>query len=155
MARSFRELTDYLVGLGVDKVPHSKTRFLSHLIGVYRDLKEWGWTKLVHPDDVEASLRAWKQSLETGEPFHCEQRFRRSDGRYCWHLSRALAMHDANGSAHEFELAVAAEAAQLLQSCVHVEALERLNGRPRDREVPRAFTVALVEVLEEALACRG
>src|SRR5436190_17801280 len=42
MARSFRELTDYLVALGVDKVSHSKTRFLSHLIGVYRDLKEWG-----------------------------------------------------------------------------------------------------------------
>jgi len=62
------------------------------------------------------------------------------------------AMHDANGGAHEFELAVAAEAAQLLQSCVHVQALERLNGRPRDREVPRAFPVALVEVLEEALA---
>lgn len=42
MARSFKELTGYLVGLGVDKVPHSKTRFLSHLIGVYTDLKEWG-----------------------------------------------------------------------------------------------------------------
>jgi hypothetical protein len=64
-------------------------------------------------------------------------------------------MHNANGGTHEFELAVAAEAAQLLQSRVHVEALERLNGRPRNREVPRAFTVALVEVLEEALAYRG
>src|SRR4051812_42178262 len=42
MPRPFRELTDYLVGLGVDRVPHSKTRFLSHLIGVHQDLKEWG-----------------------------------------------------------------------------------------------------------------
>lgn len=42
MARSFKELTGYLVELGADKVPHSKTRFLSHLIGVYTDLKEWG-----------------------------------------------------------------------------------------------------------------
>src|SRR2546423_4275085 len=65
------------------------------------------------------------------------------------------AVHNANGGAHELELAVAAEAAQLLQSCVHVEALEGLNGRPRDREVPRTCSVALVEVLEEALACRG
>ena len=64
-------------------------------------------------------------------------------------------MHDANGGAHELELAGAAEAAQLLQSRVLVEALERLNGRPRDREVARAFTVAVVEVLEEALAYRG
>jgi (p)ppGpp synthase/HD superfamily hydrolase len=34
-------MTDYLVALGTDKVPHSNTPFLAHLIGVYRDLKEW------------------------------------------------------------------------------------------------------------------
>jgi hypothetical protein len=42
MPRTFRELTDYLLSHGTDKVPHSKTPFLSHLIGVYSDLKEWG-----------------------------------------------------------------------------------------------------------------
>jgi hypothetical protein len=42
MAHDFRKLTDYLRSLGVDKVPHSEGVFLAHLIGVYRDLKEWG-----------------------------------------------------------------------------------------------------------------
>jgi len=42
MARPFKELTDYLVSLGTETVPHTGTYFLSHLIGVYRDLKEWG-----------------------------------------------------------------------------------------------------------------
>lgn len=42
MARPFRELTDYLVALGTDRVEHSGGAFLAHLIGVYRDLKEWG-----------------------------------------------------------------------------------------------------------------
>lgn len=42
MPRAFRELTDYLVALGTDEVPHSGTRFLSHLLGVYQDLKRWG-----------------------------------------------------------------------------------------------------------------
>jgi hypothetical protein len=42
MAHDFKKLTDYLVGLGTDKVPHSQTPFLAHLIGVYRDLKDWG-----------------------------------------------------------------------------------------------------------------
>jgi len=42
MAHDFRHLTDYLVSVGADKIPHSDTRFLSHLIGVYRDLKDWG-----------------------------------------------------------------------------------------------------------------
>ncbi|MGV3724352.1 MAG: DUF6817 domain-containing protein [Actinomycetota bacterium] len=41
MAHDFRKLTDYLVSVGADKIPHTETRFLSHLIGVYRDLKEW------------------------------------------------------------------------------------------------------------------
>jgi len=39
---SLRKLTDYLVALGTDKIPHSGTPFLAHLLGVYRDLKEWG-----------------------------------------------------------------------------------------------------------------
>ena len=42
MARPFKELTGYLVDLGTDKIPHSGVMFLAHLIGVYRDLKEWG-----------------------------------------------------------------------------------------------------------------
>jgi hypothetical protein len=47
MAHDFRRLTDYLVALGTDKVPHSSTPFLAHLIGVYRDLKEWGCPEYV------------------------------------------------------------------------------------------------------------
>lgn len=42
MPRPFREMTDYLVALGTDQVPHSGVAFLAHLIGVYRDLKAWG-----------------------------------------------------------------------------------------------------------------
>jgi (p)ppGpp synthase/HD superfamily hydrolase len=42
MAHDFKKLTGYLVDLGTEKVPHSNTPFLAHLIGVYRDLKEWG-----------------------------------------------------------------------------------------------------------------
>jgi hypothetical protein len=42
MARSFRQLTDFLVAEGTAAIPHSGTHFLSHLVGVYRDLKEWG-----------------------------------------------------------------------------------------------------------------
>ena len=37
-------------------------------------------------------------SIETGEPFHFEHRFRRADGKYRWHLSRAHAMRDASGN---------------------------------------------------------
>ena len=39
---TFKQLTDFLVSLGADKVPHTNEVFLAHLIGVYRDLETWG-----------------------------------------------------------------------------------------------------------------
>jgi VanZ family protein len=39
---SFKQLTDFLVSLGTDKVPHTNEVFLAHLISVYRDLESWG-----------------------------------------------------------------------------------------------------------------
>ncbi len=55
------------------------------------------WTQFIHPDDLEGSVQAWRRSLDTGEPFHFQHRFRAADGVYRWHLSRALAMRNAEG----------------------------------------------------------
>jgi PAS domain S-box-containing protein len=63
----------------------------------FEDIKEFGWARCVHPDDLEGNLKAWKASLETGEPFTIQHRFLRADGCYRWHLSRAHAMRDAAG----------------------------------------------------------
>jgi len=55
------------------------------------------WTSFTHPDDVEESARRWRHAIESGEPFQHECRFRRADGVYRWHLTRASAMHDRGG----------------------------------------------------------
>jgi PAS domain S-box-containing protein len=52
-------------------------------------LKGEGWLHFVHPEDAPETIRLWKHSLEKGEPFQCVHRFRRADGAYRWHLSRA------------------------------------------------------------------
>ena len=52
-----------------------------------------------HPDEVEEAARRWRHSIESGEPFQFESRFRRRDGIYRWHLSRATAMRDTGGVA--------------------------------------------------------
>jgi len=44
---AFKDLTDFLVALGTDKVPHTNEVFLAHLIGVYRDLESWGCDEVV------------------------------------------------------------------------------------------------------------
>jgi PAS domain S-box-containing protein len=64
----------------------------------FEQIENWGWTQFVHPDDLEENLRAWRQSIASGEPFLLEHRFRRADGEYRWHLSRAHAMRDAHGN---------------------------------------------------------
>lgn len=58
----------------------------------------WGWQPVLHPDDVERTLRRWARAVITGEVFEIEYRFRRaSDGAYRWHLGRAVPMRDREG----------------------------------------------------------
>lgn len=56
-----------------------------------------GRTPFTHPDEAEEDDRLWRSSIESGEPFQLESRFRRADGVYRWHLTRAAAMRDAGG----------------------------------------------------------
>ncbi len=60
-------------------------------------LRDGGWMQIIHPDDLPASSSAWKASIETGEPFVREHRFRRHDGQFRWHLTHAMAMRDQSG----------------------------------------------------------
>lgn len=64
----------------------------------FEELQGWGWLRIIHPDDAEANERDWRHSLATGEPLYCEQRLRRSDGTYRWHLSRAIPLRDSDGA---------------------------------------------------------
>jgi len=56
----------------------------------FEQIRDWGWTQFIHPDDVAENVRVWQHSVDTGEPFQFEHRFRRADGEYRWHLSRAV-----------------------------------------------------------------
>ena len=74
-------------------------RQLTEFTGLpFERVKDQGWLQFIHPDDAPENLRAWKESIETGEPFHLQHRMRRADGVYRWHLSRAYAMRDERGA---------------------------------------------------------
>ncbi|SRR5579871_31254 len=47
MDTTFKDFTNYLVGMGIDKVDHTKKSFLAHLVGVYRDMEAAGCTEEV------------------------------------------------------------------------------------------------------------
>ena len=63
----------------------------------FEQIKDWGWTQFIHPEDLENTLRGWRHAVETGENFLFVHRFRRHDGEYRWHLSRAQALRDDSG----------------------------------------------------------
>ncbi len=68
----------------------------------FEQIRDWGWTRFIHPDDVAENVRLWKLSIETGEPFQFEHRFRRADGKYRWHLSQATPMRDGSGKIYKW-----------------------------------------------------
>ena len=53
-----------------------------------------GWELPFHPHDMLESLKKWRYSLATGEPYSTEHRCRRHDGEWRWMLGRALPLKD-------------------------------------------------------------
>jgi PAS domain S-box-containing protein len=58
----------------------------------------WGWTSCIHPEDVEAFVRAMRESFAKGEPFQETARVRRADGVYRWMLHLKVPVLDRGGS---------------------------------------------------------
>lgn len=56
-----------------------------------------GWLKMFHPEDHESTLKVWKHSLATGEPYEMEYRLRHHSGVYKWTLGRALPVRNEDG----------------------------------------------------------
>lgn len=61
------------------------------------DLLGWDWEKLIHPEDLHATLAAWTHALKTGTPLESECRMRRADGVYRWFVNRGKPLVDADG----------------------------------------------------------
>ena len=57
-----------------------------------------GWQNPFHDEDMPHTIKAWAQSLTTGEPYSVEYRCRRHDGAWRWMLGRALPMRDVDGT---------------------------------------------------------
>ncbi len=62
-----------------------------------REIDPWKWSSFLHPDHLAETDGRWRQSLRSGDYFQLEHRFRRHDGSFHWHLTRAQAMRDPSG----------------------------------------------------------
>jgi two-component system CheB/CheR fusion protein len=63
----------------------------------YGETAGWGWQQVVHPDDLSNTLDKYINALKTGNIFEVENRYKRWDDTYRWHLNRAIPLHDDKG----------------------------------------------------------
>ncbi|HEY6677063.1 MAG TPA: PAS domain-containing protein, partial [Terrimicrobium sp.] len=99
----FRRLADALPEKIFTATPDGETDYLNQQWSIYtgvplREVLRRGWREFVHPDDLDEKVNRWNQAFKTGTPFEFEHRFRREDGTYRWHLSRAQPMRRADGT---------------------------------------------------------
>ncbi|KAK6088826.1 hsp90-like protein [Seiridium cupressi] len=53
-----------------------------------------GWKNPFHPDDMPSTVRRWKHSLETGDPYYTEYRCLSKHGEWRWMLGRAMPLRN-------------------------------------------------------------
>lgn len=56
------------------------------------------WRSITHPDDQERTLKAWQESINTGERYKIEHRIATRHGTYRWVQSHALPLKDEEGN---------------------------------------------------------
>jgi PAS domain S-box-containing protein len=99
---SFRATIDNIPGLVNTMSPSGELEFanqrwLDYYGKTLEEMKGWETSDVIHPDDLPRAAAAWKQSVETGQPFEIEHRIRRADGVYRWFQGRSLPLRDCEG----------------------------------------------------------
>jgi PAS domain S-box-containing protein len=61
------------------------------------ETKGFGWTKVIHPDELPSVMQEWTQALSAGKTYTQEIRYQKRDGSYCWHLVRSVPIKDEQG----------------------------------------------------------
>jgi PAS domain S-box-containing protein len=61
------------------------------------DLQGEGWQRMLHPEDRERVLNAWRDSVRMGTPYEQEERHRGADRQYRWFLARGVPLRDTTG----------------------------------------------------------
>ncbi|MFT3914149.1 MAG: PAS domain S-box protein [Anaeromyxobacteraceae bacterium] len=121
----FRSLANALPAIVWTATPEGAITFANDVwfdyTGLAREGGMSGWAeRVLHPDDRDAAVAAWRASLRDGAPIETELRNRRHDGAYRWFLSRGVPVRDAAGGITRW-----------VGSMIDIDDRKRLEGRAR------------------------
>ncbi len=68
----------------------------------FDEMRGWGWSKALHPDDVEITLAVWRKAVEDKQGYETEYRLRRHDGVYRHFLARGVPILNDDGNLREW-----------------------------------------------------
>jgi PAS domain S-box-containing protein len=68
----------------------------------FEEIKGSGWSKALHPDDLENVLRIWRQATKKKTKYEMEYRIRRHDGVYRYFLARGVPVFDEDKTVREW-----------------------------------------------------
>ncbi|MCM2374551.1 response regulator [Aporhodopirellula aestuarii] len=80
------------------KVNWFNQRWLDYTGSTMDEMRDWGWTKVQHPDHVDRVRESVLRARETGEIWEDTFPLRGKDGEYRWFLSRAVPIKDKAGN---------------------------------------------------------
>ncbi|MEX2564322.1 MAG: PAS domain S-box protein [Cyclobacteriaceae bacterium] len=85
--------------------PNGQLNYMNSYVLKYCGLKpeelyQDGWTKIIHPEDLEKNMSLWNASIQTGRNFIFDHRLRNNDGTYRWHTCKVIPQRDTNGHIH-------------------------------------------------------
>lgn len=101
--RRFSQLANSLPQLIWTCQPDGLCDFLSRQWVDYTGIPEepqlgFGWLEQIHPDDRERTIATWNEAVASGTDFQDEFRIRGKDGSYRWFDTRAIRLHDSDGT---------------------------------------------------------
>ncbi len=76
---------------------YASESFLKMVGLTQEECSNFGWGKVLHPDDAERTIAAWQECARTGGVWDIEHRFKGVDGKWHHVLARGIPVRDENG----------------------------------------------------------
>ena len=166
LQRSKRELQEVIETIPVmawSASPDGAAEFFNRrwldYVGLSADQAQgWGWTRAVHPEDLNRIADYWRDVLASGQSGQIEARLRRFDGVYRWFLFRATPSLENGrvvkwyGTNTDIEERKAAEQAIAVQN-TRLELLLKLTNRVTSNLELRQELRAISANIREVMLC--